>query len=75
MNKIKCKECKYCHELKVYRNTRSEYFCEHPNQKYINDYFEEKRMVKAPAFLAYGKSGEQVPVKTSPKWCPRKKGE
>lgn len=69
---IRCKVCEYCYELKKTGNTKSAFYCNHPNQRYIEDYFKKKRMVKAPGFLNYGNVGETVPIKTSPKWCPRK---
>lgn len=70
---IRCSECTYCKEFRKYGNTRSNFFCEHPDQNYIYDYFEENRMVKMPGFLGFGeKWSHDVPLKTSPRWCPKK---
>lgn len=57
-------------------NTRASFSCEHPDHGYILDYFKKRRIQKMPGFLGYGKpfSGE-VPIKTSPAWCPKKKQE
>lgn len=48
---IRCKVCEYCYELKKTGNTKSAFYCNHPNQRYIEDYFKKKRMVKAPGFF------------------------
>lgn len=72
--KIKCAECSYCESYREERRTRSGFVCEHPDQKYILEYFKQNRISKMPGFLGYGaKWSEEVPVKTSPKWCPRKR--
>lgn len=72
---IRCKDCEYC---KVsggsYSANRNDCYCEHPDYEYISKYFDEHRMVKMPAFLGFTKPfSKEVPVKTSPKWCPLKK--
>lgn len=72
--KIRCSECKHCEEKRKWGNCRSEYTCEHPDQGYIRDYFQEHHISKMTGFLNFGKPGE-VPVKTSPVWCPKKKPE
>ena len=46
---------------------------EEVHQKYIYDYFEEHRMKSMAGFLGFGEM--EVPLKTSPAWCPRKKGK
>lgn len=72
--KIKCSECEHCEENRRWGNSRSEYTCNHPDQGYIIDYFKEHHISKMAGFLNFGKPGE-VPVKTSPAWCPRKRKE
>lgn len=74
MEKIRCSECEYCKEYRRPGNRRSEYTCEHPEQRYILDYFFGHKIRKTCSFLNFGKPGE-VPVKTSPAWCPKKKPE
>lgn len=70
MEKIRCSECEWCKKYQKLGNKRAEYFCGHPAQGYIDDYFHKKRLQKAPGFLDYGRP-ECVPIKTSPAWCPR----
>lgn len=73
---MRCKDCKYCKLSRSVTSTRYGFSCEHPDYSYIFDYFQKKRMHKMPGFLVFGKPySEEVPVKTSPKWCPLKKGE
>ncbi|WP_300823032.1 hypothetical protein [uncultured Acetatifactor sp.] len=75
-DKIRCKDCEYCKDFRKVGNTRASFSCEHPNQKYILNYFNEHRIQKMPGFLGYGKPySREVPIKTSPAWCPKKKKE
>ncbi len=70
---VRCKDCEYCEEFRKAGNTRSEFRCNHPDQRYIATYFKEKRISKMPGFLGFGKShSSEVSVKTSPAWCPKK---
>ena len=72
---IKCSECNHCSGLRCPGSTSTSFTCSHPDQGYIQDYFREKRMNKMPGFLGYGaRYSEAVPIKTSPAWCPEKKG-
>lgn len=75
-DKIRCADCEHCKGFRKMGNTRSSFSCEHPDQKYILDYFKDHRIQKMPGFIGYEKpfSGE-VPIKTSPAWCPKKKQE
>ena len=74
MEKIRCSECEHCEEYGRRGNSRSKYSCGHPDQRYILDYFQKHHINKMPGFLNFGKPGE-VPVKTSPAWCPKKNPE
>ena len=67
----KCLDCKYSQAYRKPGNCRYEYRCEHPNQKYIIDYFKEHKILKLHGFLGFSRAGE-FPVKTAPKWCPLK---
>lgn len=71
MDKCGCDKCRYC---KGYmHNTRMGFMCEHPKQKYIDNYFKEKKIKKMPGFIGYGENFSPVPKnKTTPKWCPMK---
>ena len=75
--KIKCSECGYCG---MYRGSygmfaRGRFFCDHPDQVYINKFFEVNRLSSMSGFICYGVVGSDViPLKTSPRWCPKKKG-
>ncbi len=72
--KVKCSECEFCEEFRSYRRDTSDFRCKHPDQDYIYRYFMERRMVKSHGYLGTGKRySHEVPVKTSPAWCPRKK--
>ena len=74
--KIRCKDCEYCKCIGGLRATRGEFFCEHPDYEYIDEYFRRKRMAKMPRFLGFGKPySKEVPIKTSPAWCPLKREE
>lgn len=64
---IRCMECQHV------RKYRKEVFCRHPNQKYIHEYFRNKRMKKMPAFLGF--EYKKFPVMGSPAWCPFKMKE
>lgn len=72
-DKIRCAECEHCKRFRKVGNKRSSFLCEHPDQRYIVDYFREHRMKKSPGFLEYGEPfSKEVPIKTSPAWCPKK---
>ena len=74
--KIKCKDCEYCQAYRSLSSTRNGFYCKHPNHAYIFDYFQKRRMCKAPGFLGFGKPySEEIPIKTSPAWCPYKNKE
>lgn len=76
-NNIKpcCRTCVHCDCHQTRGSYRYSFWCKHPNQKYIHNYFKEKRMVKMAGFLGFGKSiAENVlPIKTAPAWCPYKR--
>lgn len=75
-DKIRCADCEHCKDGRPYGNTKGSFYCEHPDQRYIMDYFETHKMKKMPGFLGFGKPfSSEVPVKTSPAWCPKKKQE
>jgi hypothetical protein len=74
--KIKCAECKYCKDSRRYGNTRGSFHCEHPDKKYILEYFKDYKIHKMEGFIGFGKPFENTPsIKTSPAWCPKKKQE
>lgn len=73
---VKCSECEYCREFRPVGNTRSEFWCDHPNKEYIKEYYKKHRINRSEGFLEYGKPYEhQVPLKTSPRWCPKKEAQ
>ncbi len=70
---IRCAECEYCKAYQKYGNGRKEFFCEHPDQEYIKDYFKNHRISKMPGFLCFSKMwSNEVTKKASPAWCPKK---
>ena len=71
---IRCSECEHCKEFRKIGNTRSDFTCEHPDGEYITKYYQEHRITKMPGFIGFGRPfREEVPIKTSPAWCPKKK--
>lgn len=71
---IKCSDCEHCSGYRRIGNTRTHFFCKHPDQRYINDYFMQKGIRKMLGFLGFGAvHSDTVPLKTSPAWCPKKK--
>ena len=70
---IKCSECKYCTAHTNYRNKRYKYMCEHPDKKYIVEYFAKHRIQKLVAFLGFSNDPVMPSIKTSPAWCPYKR--
>ncbi len=74
--KIKCSECEYCKEARYHKRDSSDFTCEHSDREYIREYFEEHRMQKMAGYLGSGKRySHEVPVRTSPAWCPKKKAQ
>lgn len=70
---MRCSECGHCTEFRPVGNTRSKFTCEHPDGNYIHQYFVIHRIKKMERFLDYGERySHEVPLKTSPAWCPRK---
>jgi hypothetical protein len=68
-----CKECPHKVEFQSYGNRTKNVYCEHPDKKYISEYFEQHGISKYPTFLGYINTKGIFPVKKSPKWCPLKK--
>ena len=71
---IKCSNCEHCREFRPVGNTRSQFTCEHPDYAHIRDYFRAHNIHKMERFLGFGaRFSTEVPIKTSPAWCPKKK--
>lgn len=74
MKKCECDTCNYCSY--TLHSVRKGFFCNHPEQDYILNYFREKSIQKMPAFIGFGERFSDVPGnKTTPKWCPKKRAE
>lgn len=74
-DKIKCSECEYCKFYHSRYGNRKSCFCEHPDQDYIMQYFNERDIRSMPGFIGYtGRNDSIVSCKYTPRWCPRKKG-
>ena len=75
MNTPICKNCEHCSNKGGGINaTRSSFYCEHPDQKYIREFYEKHKIYRAHGFIDFSKPYEKEPaIKTSPKWCPKKK--
>lgn len=71
---IRCSKCEHCKEVSGSEYaTRNNFYCKHPNQDYIREYYKKNRIYRAHGFIDFGRAFEHVPkLKTSPKWCPRK---
>lgn len=75
-SKIRCADCEYCEGVECKFTARSSFYCQHPDKKHIYDYFKKHRMRKSPGLIGTGEPFlKEVPVKTSPAWCPKKKSE
>lgn len=73
---IKCSECEHCKSFRPYGNSRANFECKHPDKEYISKYFKRKKITKMEGFLGFGVAwSDEVPLKTSPAWCPRKRQE
>ena len=68
-----CVNCSYCNRFQMIGNRTAEFSCSHPDEKYITQYFQEHNLVKMPGFLGHGY--DEVPIKTSPRWCPLRRKE
>lgn len=72
MSKCNCYECDFCKDNRRAGNTRGAYYCKHPNQSYIIDFFKQHKINKMPGFIGFGQKYENYPSnKTTPKWCPK----
>lgn len=70
---IECSKCEYCWGVRKLGNTRSEFFCNHPNKEHIREYYKQHKITKMEGFIGFGERwSHEVPIKSSPKWCPRK---
>lgn len=71
-----CNECGYCECTGRSRGTwktfgRREFMCEHPDARARCAEVSNR----LPGFLGWSKDGEiELNMKTSPRWCPRRKG-
>ena len=73
---IRCSGCSHCSSYRPLGNSRTEFTCAHPDQRYIQDYFLRKNMLQLPGVIGFGAQySEAVPVKTAPAWCPEKKAQ
>lgn len=72
---IRCSECEYCKEAPSgTHSSRGSFYCKHPNQKFIKNYYKENRISRMVGFIDYGKPYGHAPkLKTAPRWCPLKK--
>lgn len=67
-----CANCEHCKVIKYKK--RLGFFCKHPEQLYIHEYFEKHRVSYAAGFLGYSKTDtRELLRKRIPKWCPEKK--
>lgn len=71
---MNCKNCKHMKAYRKFGNATQIAFCEHPDKEYIRTYFKEHRIRKYEGYLGFINSKGVFPIKTSPKWCPLKKG-
>jgi hypothetical protein len=71
MSKCMCISCECLRSHKRLGNTRTEYYCGHENQRYIDAYYRQKKIQSMPGFIGFGKA--EFPRKTTPKWCPKEK--
>ena len=66
--KIRCNECKYAKHY-TYNGSPGRYYCENPDAAYARNECEPKPMI-----CRTGRHNYDFTIKTSPKWCPLRKG-
>ena len=72
---IRCSDCGYCHGYRPVRNTRTEFRCRHPDREHIREYYRAHKIYRSEGFIGFSEAySTDVPVKTSPRWCPKKEG-
>lgn len=75
---MKCKDCEYCHNIgrcnsQRNRPGRKQYECRHPK---ISEIPREDFGNAMMGFIGFGRADSYdstLTVKTSPRWCPKKK--
>ena len=70
-----CENCEFCVKRFTHatiEKRRMAYHCRHNDQKYIEDFFRDKKILKMPGFIGFSKPDGSFPVKNTPKWCPKK---
>lgn len=71
-----CKNCSHLRAEPPYQKgaLRWHFYCNHRNQRYIEEYHKKHRMSKQPNFVCFGTGlyGNKPTIKTSPAWCPLK---
>lgn len=68
VSSCQCPDCPFLQKYRKLGNVRTEYYCNHPNQSAIGDYFSLHKIQKMSGFLGFGK--DSFPLKRTPKWCP-----
>lgn len=69
MKKCECNECQWIKAK--YHDSRISFYCKHPNNKYIQDFYEEHKLKSFPGFIGFSEAYVTKPKrKTTPKWCP-----
>ena len=66
MSKCECVGCQYLG--RNVRNKKTLYYCIHPNQKYISNYWHSHNIKRDVGLVYYG---VDFVKKTTPKWCPK----
>lgn len=71
--KLKCRDCSACRGAKGRYSQRTSFYCEHENQKHIEDYFRSHNSRAMPGFIGYSERfGTEPKRKNAPAWCPEK---
>ncbi len=71
LRKCPCADCEYMRDARKHAQNRGEYFCAHPDQGSIAEYFEAHKILQQPGFIGFGKYCSNAPNRlTRPKWCP-----
>lgn len=68
-----CKDCEHCKcRAPSAYGYKSAFYCNHPDQQYIEDFYKKNRVRNEFRFISMGICS--VPdIKSSPRWCPLKK--
>lgn len=66
---MKCRECEFASFVKV-NGGPNRYYCKNPDARFVRSECEP-----TPLICRTERNSEEVTIKTSPRWCPLRKGK